>query len=501
MSGKRARAFRKVGGLRPGRSVFDLTHEHKTTCDMGQLIPIFWDELSPGDRYTLHNEVVIRLQPTVAPVLHEINVYTHTFFVPLRLLYAEWEEFIRRGEDGDTDIPLPVRSDYASLATEFTLLDYFGCPLGIDPVGAYPLLWPWRTYNLIWNEYYRDQELQDEVDLDQNEVLHRCWEKDYFTIARPAQQRGTPMAIPLSGLGNVKFTGNAGTGNPGSSFQLAYLPSDNSLYTPNGSAPAFRNNWLSQNELDFSSAGTFDVKDLRVLVQLQKWQERNMRAGTRYNEMMRAQHGVAPRDERLQRPEYIGGTKSPVIISEVLQTSSSDATSPQGNLAGHGIVADRTKIGSYFAEEYGIIMTLLSVMPRTVYQQGIRRQLLRRTVFDYYWRTFANLSEQAVMMAEIYATNDAATNMEVFGYQGQYDEMRYIPSYVTGGMRNLFDYWHLSRKFANKPLLNASFVECRPDKRIFASQNEHGLLVNYASILQGVRQMPVMADPGSLDHF
>lgn len=525
MSGRRSRAFRNVGKVRLGRSFVDLTHEHKTTCDMGQLIPIMWLECVPGDVFKLSNEIVARLQPTVAPILHEVNVYTHTFFVPLRILFAEWERFLAKGDDGDTDVPLPVRDDYSQLAMENTLLDYFGLPLGIDPQGAYPLIWLWRVYNLIWNEYYRDEELQDEVDLNQNEVLYRAWEKDYFTVARPAQQRGTAPAVNLSGIGGVNFTGSdfdkrvVARNTPGAS-NYHYVNIQQQGSQPNvyynaaiqGSGVTGGLNvvtpfdestrqWLGENNIDFSQIATFNVKDLRLVVQLQKWQERNMRAGTRYIEILKAHFDSYPTDERLQRPEYIGGTKSPLIISEVLQTSSSDTTTPQGNLAGHGVVADRTKIGNYKCKEHGYIMTMLSIMPRTAYQQGIHRSLLRRTVEDFYWPEFAHLSEQAVMMSELYATNDMATNMEVFGYQGQYDELRYIPSKITGKMRNVFDYWHLGRKFDNKPLLNSSFVECHPDKRIFAVQNEDGYIVNYASVIHAYRPIPVIADPGWVDHF
>jgi hypothetical protein len=254
-----------------------------------------------------------------------------------------------------------------------------------------------------------------------------------------------------------------------------------------------------------SAAATFDVSDLRLAFQIQKWMERNARAGVRYTEFLRAHFGVAPRDERLQRPEYIGGSKSPIIISEVLQTSQSTqgtAGSPQGNMAGHGLTADRTRAARYRVSEYGWILGIMSVMPRTAYQQGVNRQFLRRTKFDHYFAEFAHLSEQAIENVELVATNDENYNAGIFGYQGRYDELRYMPSRVCGNMRQLYDYWHLGRKFSltSPPLLNEEFIKCVPDKRIFAVQNEDGLIVNVANIIRAVRPMPIMSNPGLIDH-
>jgi hypothetical protein len=475
---------------------------------MGQLIPAFCTEMSPGDTFILNNEEVLRFQPLVAPIMHEVNVYTHTFFCPLRLLFDEWEEFITGGVDGDTDIPLPVRSDAASstVSGKYTLWDYFGFPVGINPEGAYPLLWPWRAYNLVWNEYYRDETLQEEVDLDQPAVLRRNWEKDYFTASLTSQQRGTPPAIPITGIGSAVWDDADFFNRNGSSLPVDALGIDSSGVDPRmkaGSSIGVANlkNFFNSNEIDLSNIGTFNWHDLRVVAQITKWQERNMRAGVRYNEFLKAHYPAWPRDERLQRPEYVGGSKSPLIVSEVLQTSSTDSTTPQGNLAGHGVTADRTHIAKYTAQEHGIIITMFSVMPRTNYQQGINRMWLRRTRYDYYFPEFAHLSEQGVMMAELYATNSAADNLELFGYQGRYDELRYLPSYVTADMRDTFDYWHLSRKFATKPLLNSDFIACNPDKRIFAVPSEHGIIVNYATVLKAIRPMPIIAEPGLADHF
>lgn len=257
---------------------------------------------------------------------------------------------------------------------------------------------------------------------------------------------------------------------------------------------------LDANTIDLAGATTFDVADLRLAFQLQKWMERNARSGWRYIEFLQAQYGTSPTDERLQRPEYFGGAKTPVIVSEVLQTSETAAT-PQGNMSGHGLVADMAYIGKYHAKEFGLIMVLMSVVPKAMYQQGIDRQWLRRSNWDFYNPSFANLSEQAIERAEIYATAVEAENRTIFGYQGRYDEMRVKRNMVCGQMRDTFDYWHLGRQFESAPLLNTSFLACIPSKRIFADQDDPGLIVTVGNKIKAIRPMPVIAEPGLIDHY
>ena len=279
-------------------------------------------------------------------------------------------------------------------------------------------------------------------------------------------------------------------------------PPNTHLQTSAGVYNAYALNALNKNTVDLSSATTFDISDLRLAFQIQKWMERNARAGARYTEFLRAHFGVSPRDERLQRPEYIGGSKSPVIFSEVLQTSSTDVTSPQGNLAGHGLTVSQSYCGKYHATEYGLVIGLMSVMPRTSYSQGINRQWLRRTKYDFYFPEFANLSEQAVENAEICATASSAHNTGIFGYQGRYDEMRTKDNMVCSQMRDTFDYWHLARQFdpTTPPTLNDDFVECIPRKDIFAVPSEPGLIVSFGNIIKAIRPLPIMGEPGLIDH-
>nr|QJB19353.1 MAG: major capsid protein [Microvirus sp.] len=500
---KKRNVYSHVGGLNPRRSVFDLSYEKKLTCDMAQLIPVMCDEVVPGDFFQIGSQAVVRFQPLVAPILHEINMYVHYFFVPYRILWDDWEDFISGGADGQFSDPIPEWEPTDT--TEGSLWDFFGFPVGVDPDGAYPLDFPRRAYNLVYNEYYRDENLQTEVALTNETILNRAWEKDYFTSSLPWQQRGTAPALPISGVTSALFDGS---GYQSGDTSVAGI----GLYTRGGTTPvvgshvadtdALLKAWLNNNTIDLSTASTFDIADLRLAFQIQKWMERNARAGVRYTEFLRAHFGVAPRDERLQRPEYIGGSKAPCIISEVLQTSSTDATSAQGNLAGHGITVSDAYCGEYHATEFGLIIGIMSIMPRSAYSQGIDRQWLRKTKYDFFFPEFANLSEQAIINAEICATNTDTHNLDIFGYQGRYDEMRTKNSQIVSGMRTTFDYWHLGRQFdpGSPPVLNGDFIKCVPRKDIFAVPSEPGLIVNFANIIKAFRPIPYMAVPGLIDH-
>ena len=496
----RRNVFSEVGGLHPRRSVFDLSYEKKLTCDMAQLIPVMCDEVVPGDVFKIGNQAVVRFQPLVAPILHEINMYVHYFFVPYRILWDDWEDFISGGVDGQFADPIPEWDP--TLTTEGSLWDFFGFPVGVDPNGAYPLDFPRRAYNLVYNEYYRDENLQTEVALTNETILNRAWEKDYFTSALPWQQRGTAPALPISGSTSAVFSSGMISANGGlMTVQYNSSAGGNNLYGA-GINPSNIKAALDRNVVDLSNASTFDIADLRLAFQIQKWMERNARAGVRYTEFLRAHFGVSPRDERLQRPEYIGGSKAPCIISEVLQTSSTDSTTPQGNLAGHGITVSDAYCGKYHAQEFGLIIGIMSIMPRSAYSQGIDKQWLRKTKYDFYFPEFANLSEQAILNAEICATGTLSHNQDIFGYQGRYDEMRTKNSQIVSGMRTTFDYWHLGRQFdtGSPPVLNEDFIKCVPRKDIFAVPSEPGLIVNFANIIKAFRPLPYMAVPGLIDH-
>lgn len=516
--------FNKVENRFPPRSLFDLSHEKKLTCDMGQLVPVLCEEMVPGDSFKVSNEVVIRMQPLVAPVLHEINAFVHYFFVPFRLLWDGWEDFITGGVDGADDSEPPVWIPSSADTTKpGTIWDYFGFPsLSVlpdpdNPTTLLPSAFPKRAYNLIYNEYYRDQTFGAAIDLDQDSftfgTARRSWEKDYFTSALPWQQRGVAPALPVTGLGSAVFPQDVFPLVGTTEGMYPVYPSDTANPTEfnvdgPGSIGAIHNNLLhirkadlNNNEIDFSTASTFDIADLRLAFQIQRWMERNARGGARYTEFLRSHFGVTPRDDRLQRPEYIGGSKSPLIISEVLQTSSSDAGSPQGAMAGHGITADRNYIANYTAKEYGVMIGILSIMPRTAYQQGVSRQWLRKTRYDYYFPEFANLSEQEVYTGEVY-WKSTGNNDAIFGYQGRYDELRYRPNTVHGLFKSDLNFWHLGRIFASQPVLNETFLLVNPSdtKRIFAVPSEPGFLVSFGNVIRAVRPLPAFSTPGLIDH-
>ncbi|MCL2440320.1 MAG: hypothetical protein FWD14_01135 [Treponema sp.] len=552
MKRRRNAPFRHVGAVRAPKTAFNLSYEKVFTCDMGQLIPVLCDEALPGDVWHMSNEIVARLQPLVAPILHEINIFTHTFFVPYRLLWEDWEQFITGGEDGEFVEPEPrwepsryIGQHGPECAVQNKLWDFMGLPVtrvsGVPGVGALgyiylanwtkncsPLIYPKRAYNLIFNEYYRDQNLQDEVEIDQEEILFRNWEKDYFTSALPWQQKGTAPSLPISGLLDLVY---ASSGNIAGDLKVyvnrltnTYPPplqpdmenltllgdqDGNLVFGDNAYAPPNSRWWiegattLGGIKADMSKAVSFDISDLRNAFQIQKWLERNARAGSRYTEFLKAHFPAYPRDERLQRPEYIGGSKAPIIVSEVLQTSRSDPNqTPQGTMAGHGISAARTRIGKYRVQEHGLIMTLMSIMPKASYQQGINRQWLRYDKLDHPFIEFVNLSEQKVLRGEIYTSSIDADNTSTFGYQGQYDELRVKNNIVCSEMRDTFAYWHIGRKFSNPPHLNEIFISTKNTirKDIFAVPSRPGFIISYGNVVTAMRPIPYMSEPGLIDH-
>lgn len=494
--------FNRTGSLKPGRSMFNLSYEKKFTCDMGQLIPVMCDEAVPGDFFQIGSQSVIRFQPLVAPILHEINQYVHYFFVPYRLLWDDWEDFISGGVDGSFADPIPEWEPTDT--TEGSLWDFLGFPTGVDPDGAYPIDFPRPAYNLVFNEYYRDESLQAEVPLTNESILLRNWSKDYFTSALTEQQRGTAPALPISGTTNATWVNGTTiqTGTGAATMTLNAAAGNNIIYASSNDARDNLHAALEANTIDLSVASTFDIADLRLAFQIQKWLERNNRAGARYTEFLGAHFGVSPRDDRLQRPEYIGGAKTPCIISEVLQTSSTDVTSAQGNLAGHGISVQDAYCGKYHVKEFGLIIGIMSIMPVPAYSQGINKQWLRKTKYDFYFPEFANLSEQAIIQAEIFANGVSSDNNTIFGYQGRYDEMRIKQNQICSQMRTTFNYWHLGREFdaMTPPELNEDFIQCIPRKDIFAAPAEPGLIVNFSNVIKAFRPIPLSAEPGFIDH-
>lgn len=552
--------FSRVLGNKVGRSVFDLSHVKRFTCDMGQLIPVYFDECVPGDTRKIGMQCVTRFQPLVAPILDSVDLTVHYFFVPTRLLMdkeEDWNTFLTGGKDGkDSSVSLPsykfassdgsTNTDSNPFSTgirhgRYSLWDYFGLPTGdnsfeenvasVNKVKGFCQ----RAYNLVWNEFYMDENVCDPVSLNNGCVLYRAWKKDYFTSALPWQQRGVAPALPLVGtvpvdnldgknitigresnLISANFGGGRNTFLENSVGVDSSVPNYIKLSTSQGSSYSLRSlsGLLSIDgtpSVNLASAGSFDVATIRYAFQVQRWLEMNARGGVRYTEFLRSHFGISPKDEVLGRPQYIGGTKSSVVVSEVLQTSRTvDSTetekgSPLGRLAGHGLGATSDFVCTFTSKEFGYIIGLASWLPKPSYQQGVNKIFTRDTKFDFYFPEFAHLSEQAVTKGEIYATG-TSSDKDIFGYQGVYNEMRYTPSMNVADMRDTFKYWHLGRIFTSAPNLNAGFLTTNSKysggirKDIFASQNEPGLLVQFANLIKAVRPLPVYGTPGFIDH-
>ena len=540
--------FSSVLGNKVGRSVFDLSHVKRFTCDMGQLIPVYFDECVPGDTRKIGMQCVTRFQPLVAPILDSVDLTVHYFFVPTRLLMdkeEDWNTFLTGGKDGkDDSVSLPLWNfgfyDGSSTSGSFpfsngknfgkySLWDYFGLPVKGADYNFYSnvcssnhvLGFAQRCYNLVFNEFYRDVNLVDFASVNNSTLLYRSWKKDYFTSALPWQQRGVAPALPLSGTVPVSLNTQFSLSDPsihvGASDSLIYTNAGGSLGYLDLNTPSSVDKITGYIDgsvngvADLSNAATFNVSTLRQCVQIQRWLELNARGGVRYTEFLRSHFGISPKDEVLGRPQYIGGTKSSIVVSEVLQTSRTvDTTetqkgSPLGRLAGHGLGATSDYICTFTSKEFGYIIGIASWMPKPSYQQGVNRIFSRKTKFDFYFPEFSHLSEQAVTNGEVFATG-TAKDSEIFGYQGAYNEMRYTPSFNCADMRDTFSYWHLGRIFDNAPKLNAGFLTTNPAydggirKDIFASQNEPGLLVQFANIVKAIRPLPVYGTPGFVDH-
>jgi hypothetical protein len=559
-------AFQNVAGLKPGRTRFDWHQSKKFDCEFGQIIPIFIKQTIPGDFWKIENQTLVRCTPLITPAMHEITIDTHYFFIPTRILddcnsrpgsgnpagdplllagarppadRFNWELFITGGFDGnDAQTPprwqpseatrgtTPTDWDSTSAPYKYSLWDYLEYPtipagMGwLSPIT--PLDFVRRAYNLIYNEYYRDETLIDPLPWTNEKIQLRAWRKDYFTSALPFQQRGISPALPLSG--NLAVSGETfadfeksitNVGNPNGVIGIWQQNQGQIAAANNNTTPNFPLNnallgALNSNVIDGSGLKvnlgnglTYDIADFRLTFQVQKWMERNARAGVRINEWTKAHWGVDLKDGSLFRPEYIGGTKTPLIISEVLQTSeSSDYGTPQGNMAGHGISASESNVGDYNCNEYGYIIGLMTIMPTPAYCQGFDRGDTYETRFDWPQAEFVNLSEQDIRQCEIYIANND-TDTELFGYQGMYDELRVANSKVCGSFRDSLADWHLTRMFSNRPLLNKEFIECNPKnglRRIFAARNSPGLLVDIEHTITAVRPIPEIAEPGLIDH-
>lgn len=521
--------FDKIRIQKPRLNKFDLSHERKMSLRMGELIPIFVQEIVPGDVFRVRSEIFTRFAPMLAPIMHRVNVTTHYFFVANRLVWSEWEDFITGGPDGTTQPVFPhftYNSTTAVVLGNGTLSDYMGLPpyTGAGPTeGTQKVsILPFRAYQLIWNEYYRDQNLQDPIDVPLTSgaqpnnattinvlsTRQRCWEKDYFTSALPWAQRGPAVEMPVDT--NIEWeyktisdvyrdTGAA----PGVDTLIGTGPTDADKLRV-GKLNNTTTGWAGriENIEDITADGAgFTINDLRRSIKLQEWLEKNARGGARYIEQILSHFGVVSSDARLQRPEYLGGGKTPVVISEVLSTfqDPGDTGNPQGNMAGHGVSVGTTNGFRKAFEEHGYVIGVMSILPKTAYQQGIPRHFSRETKMDYYWPEFAHLGEQEVKSKEIWydsGTDTVGQPEETFGYQSRYAEYKYAPDTVHGEFRNSLAFWHMGRIFETRPVLNDSFVTANPTTRIFAVEDAvEQIYCQIYNRVDALRPMPYFGTP------
>lgn len=501
------------------RSSFNRSHGYKTTLDSGYLVPFFVDEVLPGDTFNLKATLFGRLSTPAVPFMDNMYLETFFFFVPNRLVWDNWQKF--NGEQknpGDsTDFLIPTLE--AGKHEVGSIADYFGIPTGVSLNKINAL--PFRAYNLIYNEWFRDENLQDSLEvptgdgpdpINKYNLVRRGKRHDYFTSCLPWPQKGPGVELPLGSTANLQGTLSIPTANVlGSGVSGPVRWSSDSWWTNNNNALTVKTASASIDmkasgvTVDLSSATAITINSLRQAFQLQKLYERDARGGTRYTEILRAHFGVISPDARLQRPEYLGGSSTRININPVQQTSATDTTSPQGNLAAYGVLGD--KINGFIKSfvEHGYIIGLVNVRADLTYQQGLNRMWSRQTRFDYYWPALAHLGEQAVLNKEIYAQGTSKDD-EVFGYQERWAEYRYFPSQITGKFRSTYaqslDVWHLAQEFAELPKLNAEFiVDNPPVARVLAVQNEPQILLDCYFSLSCVRPMPIYSVPGLVDHF
>lgn len=513
-------------------NIFDLTHDRKLSCKMGNLVPIMTMDCIPGDKIKVQSSAMVRFQPMIAPFMHRVNVTIHHFFVPNRILWDGWENFITGGPDGlDTSVP-PYFEEELQTLTRGSLADYMGLPVDTDVVAGAEArqfsAFPFAAYLAIYNDYYRDQNLIPEVNTDLTDgantylpfsnLQFRAWQNDYFTSALPFTQRGPEATIPI--VGEAQVVADSDNITIGANYPVlrvittdALAPGGADVRTgaPPTSGPfgsintqvgsTYTQTYLDPNGslfADLSTATAAGIIDLRRAVRLQEFLEKSARGGSRYIESMQVHFGVISSDKRLQRPEYIGGSMTPIKVSEVLQTSSTDPTSPQGTMAGHAVSVGGGKSYGYEVEEHGYIISIMSITPESAYQQGIPRHYLRKDRYDYYWPDFAHIGEQAIMNDELVVEGTVDDGEDVWGYTPRYAEYKFINNTVHGDFKSSLDFWHLGRKFDTLPNLNAAFSIMRPEDvdRIFAVQDgTDNLLCQVINNVSARRKMPVFGTP------
>lgn len=482
------------------RSLMNLGHEFDLSFNMGELIPLAVVEGLPGDIWRHSTSLLVRTQPLLAPLMHKVDVTIHHYFVPLRLIWEDFENFMTGGQDGEDEPAFPVLQVPSTTGFEIgSLADYLGIPTGPDAESQLTSALKFRAYNDIWNNYYRDPQLQNELvvsrasgtDVTTSTALqYGCWDKDYFTSCRPEPQLGSEVIIPLAGDAPVVFRETGTT--PGT---RTFVRNSNSAGTPMNLVQAGTSGQPIVADAELDATAAVDVNTLRLSSAVQIFKEK-LNRGNRYVEMLWNFFKVRPQDSRLQLPEYLGGGRFPIQFSEVLNTTAlSDVSDPLGTLGGHGIAAGRSNRYKFFVPEFGFIVTLACVRPKTMYMQGFHKSDNRRSRYDFFNPVFAHLGDQEVLKKEIYA--GAADPEGTFGFTPRWDEYRYLPNRVAGEFKSTLDYWHMARIFSTEPALNADFVKSNPTDRVFpiSVSEADQLQVRCFHKMKVRRPMPKVAKP------
>ena len=498
--------FNSIAGKRTRYNVFDLSHDRKMSLKMGYLIPFLNEPIVPGDKFKCQAEIMVRFAPMLAPIMHRINLYTYYFFVPNRIIWDEWEDFITGGREGNLKPDFPtvsVSDSNKAYFEEGDLADYFGIPsLESGTSGNISIsALPFRAYQEIFNEYFIDPNNTSPVEYgkgsgavptpDYGKLLNlrnKLWEKDYLTSCLPWTQRGDGASVGMSPTGDNAIAYDSSTGNPVGAGDVQV--SGNGEITVSG------------NNISIDPASTFDINELRQAVNLQEWLERSARGGHRYIEQILSHFGVMSKNARLDRPEFLGGGKQTVSISEVLNTAGvGDAETqtgdPGGTMYGHGISVGAQHRARRRFTEHGYLIGMMCVLPRTSYMDTLDRDWRKFDKFDFYWPEFAHLGEQEVYNHEAYFDGKQSDPNGVFGYNPRYSEYKYRNSTVHGVFRSSLKHWHMAREFDTAPSLNYTFTKADPTTRIFTvpGEDDENLYCHIYNKVKAKRPMPYFGTP------